>query len=45
MFTNIGSKVIEGIKNFKTFDMKNFDKNENKENIDSIIEKVESELK
>lgn len=47
MFTGIGSRVIEGIKNFKTYDDKNDDKQQkiNKENLDLIIERIENELK
>jgi hypothetical protein len=51
MFSDIGSKVVEGIKNFKTFDEKNIknigssaDPNEEAQ-IDNMIEKIENELK
>lgn len=36
MFNNVGSKVIEGIKKFKT--------SEGKDNLDNLIMKVENEL-
>jgi hypothetical protein len=51
MFSDIGSKVIEGIKSFKTYDEKNnrnmgnsADQNEEAQ-IDNMIEKIENELK
>ena len=54
MFSDVGSKVIIGIKNFKTFDDKNCRKIENSSaadtaneeaQIDNMIEKIENELK
>ena len=36
MFNNVGSKVVEGIKKFKTSD--------GKDNLDNLIQKVENEL-
>ena len=44
MFTGVGSKVMEGLKSFKTYENKN-DHGKKNENIDSIIEKIENELK
>jgi hypothetical protein len=38
MFQGVDSKVKENLKNFKTFTAK-------KDNLDSLIEKVENELK
>lgn len=52
MFSDVGSKVVVGIKNFKTFDDKNLNSktegnNNNTEDaqIDNMIEKIENELK
>ena len=36
MFNNVGSKVVEGIKKFKTSD--------GRDNLDNLIQKVENEL-
>jgi len=46
MFKGVGSIVMEGIKNFKTYNNKHLeysDKN-NKNNLDCIIEKIQNEL-
>lgn len=55
MFSDVGSRVVDGIKNFKTYDNKNNKKiinencNENEQDndaqIDNMIEKIENELK
>ena len=40
MFNNVGSKVVDGIKSFKTYEQK-----ENKDrNLDNLIAQVENEL-
>lgn len=49
MFNDVGSKVVVGIKNFKTYDEKS-PKTENthpgdEAQIDNMIEKIENELK
>jgi len=45
MFTGVGSKVMEGLKNFKTYEKENDAANKQKDNLDSIIQKIENELK
>lgn len=49
MFSNVGSKVVDGIKNFKTYDNNSIKKckneNDNDAQIDNMIEKIENELK
>jgi hypothetical protein len=54
MFSDVGSKVVEGIKNFKTYDEKNdrrignssaADAAVEEAQIDNMIEKIENELK
>jgi len=41
MFNNVGSKVVEGIKKFKTSQMPCYG---NDNNLDNLISKVENEL-
>ena len=49
MFSDVGSKVIVGIKNFKSYNGQGHQKTEsspvNEVQIDSMIEKIENELK
>ena len=47
MFSNTGSKVVEGIKKFKTFDSsaKANNVNQDENQIDEMIVKIENELK
>ena len=46
MFQNVGSKVAEGIKKFKTFKQYKIKKPENENNgLDNIINKVQDEIK
>lgn len=40
MFNNVGSRVVEGLNNFKTYPNKGV----RKDNLDHLIEKVENEL-
>jgi hypothetical protein len=42
MFRDVGSKVTEGVKHFKTYNMQPV--KEEKDNIDNLIEKVENEI-
>ena len=49
MFSDVGSKVIVGIKNFRTYDGQGHQKTEsspaNEVHIDTMIENIENELK
>ena len=52
MFSDVGSKVVVGIKNFKTYGDKNHKKTESspgglveESQLDNMIEKIENELK
>lgn len=45
MFTGVGSKVMEGLKNFKTYEKGNETAESKKDNLESIIQKIENELK
>lgn len=45
MFTSVGSKVMEGLKSFKTYDKGSEPVSNNKDNLESIIQKIENELK
>lgn len=45
MFTGVGSKVMEGLKNFKTYEKGSEHADAKKDNLESIIQKIENELK
>ena len=45
MFTGVGSKVMEGLKNFKTYEKEIESIGRNKDNLESMIKKIEDELK
>ena len=45
MFTGVGSKVMEGLKNFKTYEKEIESIGSNKDNLESMIKKIEDELK